>query len=40
MVLWKNFGELHEQMEWAYLMVGDNYRKAGEERVEEILQGM
>ena len=26
----KNFGELHEQMQWAYLMVGDNYRKAGD----------
>ena len=26
----KNFGELHEQMEWAYLMVGDNYHKAGD----------
>lgn len=26
----KNFGELHEQMQWAYLMVGDNYHKAGD----------
>lgn len=28
MVLWKNFSELHEQMEWVYLMVADNYCKA------------
>ncbi|MFR1501187.1 MAG: tetratricopeptide repeat protein, partial [Ruminococcus sp.] len=26
----KNFGELHEQMEWVYLMMADNYRKAGD----------
>lgn len=26
----KNFGEMHEQMQWAYLMVGDNYHKAGD----------
>ena len=26
----KNFEELHEQMEWVYLMVGDNSRKAGD----------
>ena len=26
----KNFGELHEQMEWVYLVMADNYRKAGD----------
>lgn len=26
----KNFGELHEQMEWVYLVMGDNYCKAGD----------
>lgn len=26
----KNFGELSEQMQWAYLVMGDNYHKAGD----------
>ena len=26
----KNFGELHEQMEWVYLVMADNYHKAGD----------